>query len=101
MDMTKVFLIALIGESLWETAKLFWQKGKLNIDKVGAVLVSIMLTIVTGLDIFELLGFNISIPVLGEVLTGVLISRGANFIHDILGSVGNLYSKSKGDTNNK
>lgn len=95
MDLTKLVIVALIAESLWETAKLIWQHGKINIDRIGAILVGILLAIITGLDMFEMLGLKLSIPILGEIITGLLLSRGANFMHDLLGSVGNMYSRSK------
>ncbi|HBM76216.1 MAG TPA: hypothetical protein DD429_11790, partial [Clostridiaceae bacterium] len=83
-------------ESIWETTKLVWQHGKLNVDRIGALAVGIILSLMAGLDIFEMMGFETSFPILGEILTGVLISRGANFMHDILGSIGSIYTKNKG-----
>lgn len=97
MDLSKLFIIALLGESIWETTKLLWQQGKLNTDRVGALLIGILLALIAGLNIFKMMGFEVSVPVLGEVLTGLLISRGANFMHDILGSIGNVYARNKLD----
>ena len=34
----------------------------------------------------------------GEFLTGLLISRGANFMHDLLGSVNNMHVNTKQGT---
>ena len=33
-------------------------------------------------------GINLSIPLIGWILTGVLMSRGANFIHDLFNKIG-------------
>jgi hypothetical protein len=96
MDLTKLFVSALVGESIWETTKLIWQHGKLNTDRIGALVVGIIVALMTRLNIFEMMGLEISLPILGEILTGVLISRGANFMHDILGSIGSIYTKNKG-----
>ena len=38
----------------------------------------------TRLDMLSLLGIETVIPFLGIILTGILISRGSNFIHDLL-----------------
>jgi hypothetical protein len=92
LDLTRFILIALISEALWETSKLFWQQGKVNIDRIGAVVIGILLSLFANLDIFKALGTPLSIPILGELLTGLLISRGANFMHDILGSMGAVYN---------
>lgn len=79
-----IIIISILAESIWETLKMVWENGKLCIDKVGALLVSILITISTGLDIFELLKINNKIPYLGIILTGILVSRGSNFVHDLI-----------------
>ena len=33
-----IIAAALLAEAVWETGKLVWQKGKLSIDRVGALL---------------------------------------------------------------
>lgn len=95
MDLSRFILVALIGEALWETSKLIWQQGKIDIDRIGAVLIGILLALLTGIDIFQSLGIPISIPLLGKVLTGLLLSRGANFMHDIIGSMNSMYIRNK------
>lgn len=79
-----VFVVAIIAESVWETLKMTWQDGKLKIDRVGALVVSMLIVFGTRLDILALLGMETVIPFLGIILTGILISRGSNFIHDLL-----------------
>jgi hypothetical protein len=95
MDLGKLVFGALIAEALWETSKLIWQQGKINIDRIGALLVGILLAILTGLDMFAITGIPIPVPLVGEILTGILLSRGANFMHDIIGSINNVYSRNK------
>lgn len=85
-----LILISLLAESVWETLKMIWQNGKLVIDRVGALVVSVLIAIGTNLDILSLLGVKTFIPYLGVILTGILISRGSNFIHDLLVRVGNI-----------
>lgn len=80
----QIIVIAILAEAIWENLKMIWQEGKLSIDKLGALIVSVIIAIATQLDIFAILNFNIPIPFIGSFLTGILISRGANFIHDIL-----------------
>jgi hypothetical protein len=99
LNISKFIFLALIGESLWETSKLIWQHGKLNVDRIGAIAVGMLLAFGTGIDLFEALEVPISIPFLGKLLTGLLLSRGANFMHDILGSVSTVYTNGKSRTN--
>ncbi|MDU7243281.1 hypothetical protein [Clostridium sp.] len=85
-----IVMIALIAESVWETLKMTWQEGKVSIDRIGALVVALVLSIGVRLDILSLLGINTTIPLLGVILTGILISRGSNFIHDLLVKIGQV-----------
>lgn len=95
MNLLSLIVVSLIGEAVWETLKMVWQKGKLNCDKVGALVIGILLSISTGTDILCIVGINTRFPYIGVILTGILISRGANFIHDLVSSVNNIYQKTK------
>lgn len=85
-----IIMVALIAESVWETLKMTWQEGKISIDRIGALIVALVLCVGVRLDILALLGINTTIPFLGVILTGVLISRGSNFIHDLLVKIGQI-----------
>lgn len=85
-----IITVALIAESVWETLKMTWQEGKISIDRIGALIVALVLCVGVRLDILALLGINATIPFLGVILTGVLISRGSNFIHDLLVKIGQI-----------
>ena len=95
MNMLSLLVIALLGEAIWETLKMVWQTGKLSADKIGAIIIGIALAVGSGLDIFTVVGISLKIPYLGMILTGILISRGANFIHDLLASINNLQQNTK------
>ncbi|ASW43647.1 hypothetical protein [Clostridium isatidis] len=88
-----IIIISVLAESIWETLKMVWQDGKLCVDKVGALVISIIITISTDLDIFELLKINNKIPYLGIILTGILVSRGSNFVHDLIVKLTNNITK--------
>lgn len=85
-----IVMVALIAESVWETLKMTWQEGKVSVDRIGALVVALILSIGVRLDILSLLGINTTIPLLGVILTGILISRGSNFIHDLLVKIGQV-----------
>lgn len=93
--MDKIIAIAFITEALWETIKLVKQPKGLNFDKIGVMLLGILVALAGGLDLFEATGVEMKIPYLGSILTGLLISRGSNFVHDIMGSMGKVYQIQK------
>ena len=52
-----------------------------------AALIGVALSLTYSLDILEdLLGISAGIPVLGKVLTGLILGRGSNFVHDFYSS---------------
>lgn len=95
MNVLALVVLALIGEAIWETLKMTWQQGKISIDRVGALLLGVALALGTGLDLLTIVGVPMKVPLLGVLFTGILISRGANFIHDILASINNVQQKTK------
>lgn len=95
MNILSLIVLALIGEAVWETLKLTWQGGKISVDRVGALVVGLLLALGTGLDLMAMVGVPLKIPYVGMVLTGLLISRGANFVHDLLASINNVQQNTK------
>lgn len=90
MSAYQLLVIALAVEAIWETAKLIWQEGKLNIDRLGAVILGIVLCILAQVDFFDTVTVPLCYPTAGMVLTGIMVSRGANFIHDLLSAVAKI-----------
>lgn len=95
MEVLSLIVLGLIGEAIWETLKMTWQNGKISINRIGALVIGLVLALGTGLDLMAMVGIPMSVPYVGVILTGLLISRGANFIHDILASINNIKSNSK------
>ncbi|KEI04660.1 hypothetical protein IRP63_09350 [Clostridium botulinum] len=100
MNIFSLIIVAIVGEAVWENLKMIWQKGKLCIDKVGSLIISIILALDTGIDILALSGIPTRIPYVGTILTGIVISRGANFTHDIVSAINNICQNSKNTVEN-
>lgn len=79
-----IIVISLLAESVWETLKMTWQNGKVSIDRVGSLVVSILICFGTDVDILKVLDIKENMPYLGVIMTAILISRGSNFMHDLL-----------------
>ncbi|KEJ03132.1 hypothetical protein N496_14620 [Clostridium botulinum A2B3 87] len=86
MGIMKFLVLSIISEALWEGTKMFWQDGKLSIDRVGALIFSEILCLSTGMDFLKELDINVNVSYLGIIFTGFLISRGSNFMHDLISS---------------
>lgn len=89
MEFAQLVIVAILVEAIWENCKMIWQKGKFSVSMLGALVVSILVCVLTKADIFPIVGLNISVPFIGSILTGIVVSRGANFVNE-------LFSKLKG-----
>ena len=84
MEYAQLVVVAVVVEAIWENLKMIWQEGKFNWNMVGSLVIGIGLCVLTGADIFPVVGLNLIIPYIGSVLTGIIVSRGANFVHDLI-----------------
>jgi hypothetical protein len=88
MDIVTVIIVALVAEAVWETLKMVWDNGKVNADRIGAIIISVIVAVSAGADIFSLVGLPLNVPYVGMIFTGLIASRGANFVHDIYSKIG-------------
>lgn len=90
----KLLVIAATVEALWETLKMFWDGEKVDANRIGSAVLGILLCILANVDFFVLVGVELSIPIVGVILSGLLVSRGANFVHDLLKIVYDIQNQS-------
>ena len=84
-----VVVLAVLVEALIEYAKTI---GKMITDKdlktaitqFIAILISVLLCFATGADLFAAVEISFAYPWIGVALTGVLGSRGANYVSDFV-----------------
>lgn len=93
MEYAQLIIVAILVEAIWENCKMIWQKGKLSISMIGSLLVSILVCVLTAMDIFPIVGLTITVPYVGSILTGIVVARGSNFVNE-------LFTKLKGGNSN-
>jgi hypothetical protein len=82
----QILILATLAEALTDTVKWFFaapDKAELR-NRLIALVLGILVAVGTKLDLFFASGIPIFIPWLGTILTGVVLSRGANIVHDII-----------------
>lgn len=84
MEFAQLITVAVLVEAIWENIKMIWQNGKLSIDRIGSLIIGILVCILVNIDIFTIVQIPVNIPIIGCILTGIIISRGANFLHDLI-----------------
>lgn len=90
MDYAQLIIIAILVEAIWENLKMIWDKNKLNINMLGSLLLSMIICVLAQINIFKIVGIELIVPIIGSLLTGIIVSRGANFVND-------LFKKLKGE----
>jgi hypothetical protein len=84
MNFSQLALIAFLVEALIQTIKPIYDKETgYSRSRILSILVGIIVCVVTNVDLFKILGLTSEIPIIGSVLTGIIVSRGSNFVHDI------------------
>lgn len=79
----QITTMAFLAEAIWETMKLVVEKGSIEFNRVGALVVGIIIAVTVRVDIFEAIGLTPSVGYVGVLATGILISRGSNYVHDL------------------
>ena len=82
MEYAQLIIVAILIEAIWENLKMIWKDKKVNANMIGVLIVSIIVSVLTKIDIFPIVGLTIVAPV-GSILTGIIVSRGANFVNDL------------------
>jgi len=88
MNASFVIFGAIISEALVEYANMLVKDKKLDWHVIACMIIGVGVALAFHVDMFELAGVPATVPYVGVVLTGILLSRGGNFIHDILKRLG-------------
>jgi hypothetical protein len=88
-----IVLAAAVGEGINEFFFIPWldvAKGKINetarvqLIRLWSGLVGVGIAWELQLDVFALLGADMRHGVVGQVLTGLLLGRGSNYVHELI-----------------
>ncbi len=89
MELTIILMLAVTVEALVEYVKSLgraalgsWKRATLQLAAVAA---GITLCLAARADLYAVLGLGFAYPWMGQALTGILISRGANYVSDFVG----------------
>lgn len=86
MELTSLIVIAILVEAIWENIKTIWEDG-ININRIGALFLAILISILAKVDVFAMVGITLAFPMVSYILTGIVVSRGANFVNDLFGKI--------------
>jgi len=84
MEFFMFIFISIIIEGIISYFKEFFVDGVFQWQVMVAIVIGIFVAAVYNIDIFEIVGLKANIPYVGNVLSGILISRGSNYIFDVI-----------------
>lgn len=87
MTFLSLIYVAIIVEGIITYVKNFSSGQGFKWEMLVAVLIGIVVALAYNIDLFELVGLKGTVPYVGSVLTGILISRGSNYIFDLIKSL--------------
>ena len=80
---SKICISAILVEALITYTNQFFSTG-FSWEMMCSIILGILVAISYKIDIPEQLGLKSKIPFLGNVFSGILISRGSNYLFDLL-----------------
>ena len=87
MQFFGLIFLAIVVEGLITYIKTFFADGKFKWQMLVGIGFGVLSAVAFRVDLFTYVGMESSVPYLGAALTGILISRGSNYVFDLLGKV--------------
>lgn len=83
----QIIMAAIFIEAVIEIIKGIIVDKKIDTWQIVSIAVAILFCIAYQLDALAILGFNTGVPYLGMIFTGIVVSRGSNFVSDLFGKL--------------
>lgn len=82
-----IVTFAILIEALITYYKEFFAGGGSSWEIIVSLILGITVAVSYKLDLLSNFNLNSQIPYIGNILTGILLSRGSNYIFDLLGKL--------------
>lgn len=92
MTIATIIVLAVTVEALVEYGKLIVEGGW-NLKQVIALVLGVALAVLADVDLFAVAGITFIVPFVGTVLTGIMFSRGSNYVADFIKLIQEVVTK--------
>ena len=83
-EVSKMLMVCVVLEGIITYINNFFVIGEPHYQMILSLIFGIFIAIAYKIDLLNLVDIKSEIPYVGSVLTGILFSRGSNYIHDVL-----------------
>ena len=90
----QLLLAAILVESVVTSANLIYQK-EIDWRFIVAIVLAVGLSLVFGWDLFKAAGLEARVDFVGEVFTGIILARGANYVNDLIDLIRAVTTKNR------
>ncbi|MCK9479912.1 MAG: hypothetical protein M0R40_10525 [Firmicutes bacterium] len=94
MDWAALVFLAVMIEGIVTYGSTICPKGKCQWKMLFSMLLGIMVAINFKIDLFQMFGVESAVPLISKILTGIIISRGSNYVADLLKITQTVFNKS-------
>ncbi len=84
MEMYSIIVMSILIEAVITYTKTLVIEKNIQWQIIAAVVLSVAVCLLYGLDIPALVGIKSPVPYVGSIITGILVSRGSNYIYDLI-----------------
>lgn len=84
MEFFGLVFLAVVVEGLIAYVKMAVVDKTIQWQVVASIVLGVLVAVVYNCDLFAMFGLGASVPYVGNVLTGILLSRGSNYANDLL-----------------
>ena len=87
MQLFGITALAIVVEGIITYFRTFFVEGKFKWQVLAALALGVASALAYGLDLLAMTGLESRVPWFGMALTGILLSRGSNYVFDLLGQL--------------
>lgn len=84
MNLTNIVMISILIEALISYAKQLFVDRNLVWQQLVSLIIGIFVALSFSVDLPAAFGMKSLIPCVGQVITGIIFSRGSNYVADLL-----------------
>lgn len=92
MDLYSILIVSILIEALITYFDDIFINKEFHWEQLVSIIIGIFVAIAFQVDLPKVFGLNSVIPLVGQVITGIIFSRGSNYVNDLLTKL-NTYKK--------
>lgn len=89
-DISKIAMTAMLIEGIITYLNDFLVLGVTPWQIIVSLVLGVTIAVAYNFDLLKHFGMQSNIPYIGCVLTGILVSRGSNYVYDLIGKLSNF-----------